>query len=55
MIAIDGRAVGVLAVADTLKDDSAQAIERLKKLNLRLILLSGDNKRVADNIASKRG
>lgn len=55
MIAIDGRAVGVLAVADTLKDDSAQAIERLKKLNLRLILLSGDNKRVADNIASKAG
>ncbi|MDE5616559.1 MAG: heavy metal translocating P-type ATPase, partial [Clostridia bacterium] len=55
MVAVDGNAVGVLAVADTLKDDSAEAIERLKKLNLRLILLSGDNKRVADNIAAKAG
>lgn len=55
MIAIDGKAVGVLAVADTLKDDSKEAIEELKRLNIRLILLSGDNQRVADSIAKSVG
>ncbi|MDE6758565.1 MAG: heavy metal translocating P-type ATPase [Clostridia bacterium] len=55
MVAIDGKAVGVLAVADTLKDDSKESIERLKKLGLRLILLSGDNQRVADSIAKSVG
>ena len=55
MVAIDGKAVGVLAVADTLKDDSKESIEQLKKLGLRLILLSGDNQRVADSIAKSVG
>ncbi|MDE7078670.1 MAG: heavy metal translocating P-type ATPase, partial [Clostridia bacterium] len=55
MVAIDGKAVGVLAVADTLKDDSKESIERLKKLGIRLILLSGDNQRVADSIAKSVG
>ena len=55
IVAIDGKAVGVLAVADTLKDDSKEAIEELKKLNLRLVLLSGDNQRVANSIAKSVG
>ncbi|MDE6614724.1 MAG: HAD-IC family P-type ATPase, partial [Clostridia bacterium] len=55
MVAIDGKAVGVLAVADTLKDDSKESIEQLKRLGLRLILLSGDNQRVADSIAKSVG
>ena len=55
MIAIDGKAKGVLAVADTLKDDSKESIEQLKKLGLRLILLSGDNQKVADSIAKSVG
>lgn len=55
MVAVDGRAAGVLAVADTVKADSAEAIENLKRLGLRVILLSGDNKRVAQSIAAKVG
>ena len=54
-IAIDGKAVGVLGVADTLKADSKKSIEDLKNLGLRVVLLSGDNQKSAEHIAKSAG
>ncbi|MDE6870276.1 MAG: heavy metal translocating P-type ATPase [Clostridia bacterium] len=54
-VAIDGKAVGVLGVADTLKDDSKKSIEELKNLGLRVVLLSGDNQKSAEHIAQSAG
>lgn len=52
-VAVDGQARGLIAVADTVKDTSAQAIEQLKGLGLQPILLTGDNQSVADQIAEQ--
>ncbi len=54
-VAVDGEAAGVLAVADTLKEDGKDAVSQLKKLNLRVILLSGDNEKAARHIADSVG
>jgi len=51
----DGRARGVLVVADTVKDTSATAIAELRGLGLRPILLTGDNTRVAHTVAAQVG
>ncbi|MDE6472173.1 MAG: heavy metal translocating P-type ATPase [Clostridia bacterium] len=55
IVAKDGKAVGVLGVADTLKDDSKKSIEELRNLGLRVILLSGDNQKSAEHIAQTAG
>jgi Cu+-exporting ATPase len=54
-LAIDGKAVGVVAVADTLKDSSMGAVEKLHELGLEVIMLSGDSRRTAQAIANKAG
>ncbi|MDE7348370.1 MAG: cadmium-translocating P-type ATPase, partial [Clostridia bacterium] len=54
-VAIDGKVVGVLGVADTLKEDSKKSIEELKNLGLRVVLLSGDNQKSAEHIAKSAG
>ena len=51
----DGQARGVLVVADTLKPTSAQAIEELRGLGLRPVLLTGDNTRAAAAVAAEVG
>jgi Cu+-exporting ATPase len=51
----DGEAKAVLVVADTLKPTSAEAIERLKELGLRPVLLTGDNKATARAVAAEVG
>jgi Cu+-exporting ATPase len=51
----DGRGRGVLVVADTVKPTSAQAVEQLKHLGLRPVLLTGDNDRSARAIAAEVG
>ncbi|MBE6763572.1 MAG: heavy metal translocating P-type ATPase [Ruminococcaceae bacterium] len=51
-----GRAVlGVIAVADVLKEDSVQAVQELRKMGLRVVMLTGDNAKTADAIAAKAG
>lgn len=51
--ALDGKIVGIIAVADEIKPDSAQAISTLKKQGLRVIMLTGDNSLSAKAVAEK--
>jgi len=51
----DGRARGVLVVADTVKPTSAEAIDQLKRLGLTPVLLTGDHQAVADQVAAHVG
>jgi Cu+-exporting ATPase len=55
VVARDGVVAGVIGVADTLKPEAAQAVRRLKALGLETVLLSGDNRRVAEAVAAEIG
>lgn len=52
-VAIDGKAAGVLAVADPVKESTPAAIEELHRLGLKVIMLTGDNARTAEAVAKK--
>jgi P-type Cu+ transporter len=54
-IAINGSEVGFVALADTLRSDSVQMIQKLQKLNVESILLTGDNPQAASHIANSVG
>jgi P-type Cu+ transporter len=55
LAAIDGQPAGVLAIADTVKDDSAAAIAALRRLGVQVVMLTGDNARTAAAIARQTG
>ena len=50
-----GRLMGVIAVADTLKEDSPRAIRELQNMGIRVVMLTGDNRRTADAIGRQAG
>ncbi|MEU2930800.1 heavy metal translocating P-type ATPase [Streptomyces sp. NPDC007251] len=54
-VAWDGAARGVLTVADAIKDTSAEAVDELRRLGLRPVLLTGDNQLVAESVARSVG
>lgn len=51
----DGRPLGIIGAADTLKDDSASAVEELKNMGLRVVMLTGDNLAAAKKIGFAAG
>jgi P-type Cu+ transporter len=54
-IAVDGRAAGIIAVADPIKPTTADALEALHREGLRIVMLTGDNKVTAAAVASRLG
>jgi len=54
-VAVDGRAAAVVAIADTLKAGSIEAVAELHRLGLQVVMLTGDNRRTAEAIARAAG
>ena len=50
-----GRLLGVIAVADTIKEDSPEAIRQLQNMGIRVVMLTGDNQRTSDAIGRQAG
>ncbi len=55
LVAVDNLLSGILGVADTLKENTPQAISELKKMGLEVVMITGDNKRTAEAIANRIG
>lgn len=55
LIAVDGRWAGIVAVADTIKDTSREATQRLQAMNIDVIMITGDNERTARAVAEQAG
>lgn len=55
LFAEEGRALGIIALADKIKADSAKAVAMLKKMNIRTVMLTGDNAACAERIAREVG
>jgi Cu+-exporting ATPase len=51
----DGRLVGLVAVADTLKENSKEAVEKIRDMGIEVVMITGDNRRTADAIAGSIG
>ena len=55
LVAVDGEPAGLIAVADTLREESREAVERLHELGLEVAMLTGDNRQTAETIARELG
>ncbi|MBI3244000.1 MAG: copper-translocating P-type ATPase [Chloroflexi bacterium] len=55
LVAVDGEVAGVIAVADTIKEGSAEAIAELHRLGLEVVMLTGDNQKTAEAIGKAAG
>jgi Cu+-exporting ATPase len=55
VVIIDGVAAGILGIADTIKDSSHEAVAELQALGLEVVMITGDNQRTAEAIASEVG
>ena len=55
LFARNGKLVGIIAVADVIKEDSPQAIKELQKMGIRVVMLTGDNERTARAIGAQAG
>ncbi len=54
-LAVDGRAAGVLSLADEIKEGSTEAVRSLEGMGLSVVMLTGDNRRTAETVAAKAG
>ena len=55
IVAAGGQAAGVIAIADTLKETSTEAVRRFKEHGIAVVMVTGDNRRTAEAIAKKAG
>ena len=55
LVANDKKIIGIIAIADTVKENAKEAIEKFKKMGMKILMITGDNKRSAQSIAGQVG
>ncbi len=54
-VAVNKKVIGVIAIADTIKENAKEAVRKLQQMNMRVIMLTGDNRKTAEAIAGQVG